>query len=491
MKGAVLFLGFCFLFSLAPAAAEDDFGFGFSGEEDGAAGSSVVGSSVKIGGKVQAEFLGYVDAFNSFSQLKNMKPGNVFSGKLNFSASGSAADGVVNLNLAPDFEKGASPLSIDEAYVRAYFGPLSVEGGLRKLTWGKADSFGPLDVINPLDYSDLSGISAPRNLKIPRPMIRVSYGFGSFTKAEALFVPWFWGHRFAGSGSRWAPAEVRDLPQTIQAALVPVILNLPAPYDPLQVQQKIREVLNQETLETLYADDPALLTLGYAQGGLRLTTTLGVSDLGFQYFYGNLPRPALNLKGIAAFLGEPRGFIDGNKYETLRPEINYNRYHQIGVDYARVIGGFNLRLELAANITGDLSGDQGDVYNPFLAWSAGFDRDLTGGIAMNLQVNESIRLFQNKIGKTVFTDIEAGKDRTSTRLTLILSKKLLRDELELKASVLWGIEDRDFYLIPALIWTREDVGVELSGGFFGGDKKGELGQYRDNGFIKVLLSYSF
>jgi hypothetical protein len=321
-------------------------------------------------------------------------------------------------------------------------------------------------------------------------MIRVSYG-GSFTKAEAVFVPWFQGHRFAGSGSRWAPAEIQDLPQAIRAALVPAVLNLPPSYDPLQVQQKITEVLNQETLETLYTDKPALFTLGYAQGGLRLTTTLGGSDLGIQYFYGNLPRPALNLRGIAAFLRDPQGFIDGDKYETLRPEISYNRYHQIGVDYARVIGGFNLRLELAANITGDLSGDKGDVYNPFLAWSAGFDRDLIGGIALNLQVNESIRLFQNKIGDTIFTDIEAGKDITSTRLTLILSKKLFRDELELKTSLLWGIEDRDFYLIPALIWTREDVGVELSGGIFGGDTKGELGQYRDNGFIKVLLSYSF
>jgi hypothetical protein len=33
--------------------------------------------------------------------------------------------------------------------------------------------------------------------------------------------------------------------------------------------------------------------------------------------------------------------------------------------------------------------------------------------------------------------------------------------------------------------------AELSGGIFGGDEQGELGQYRRNGFVKVILTYSF
>ncbi|MDR3167679.1 MAG: hypothetical protein LBT93_07030, partial [Treponema sp.] len=111
MKRFGLFLGFLFfLFPLLSVSAEDNLGFGFSGEEAGPAGSSVSNSTLKIDGKVQAELLGYVDAFHSLSQLKNMKAGDIFSGKLNFSASGSAANGVISLNLAPT----AAPLSINE-----------------------------------------------------------------------------------------------------------------------------------------------------------------------------------------------------------------------------------------------------------------------------------------------------------------------------------------------------------------------------------------
>jgi hypothetical protein len=71
-----------------------------------------------------------------------------------------------------------SPVCVDEAYIRGYFGNLDVEGGLRKLTWGKADSMGPLDVVNPLDFSDLSNLSDLMNIKIARPLVHTSLLLG-------------------------------------------------------------------------------------------------------------------------------------------------------------------------------------------------------------------------------------------------------------------------------------------------------------------------
>jgi hypothetical protein len=61
------------------------------------------------------------------------------------------ADAVINLKLAPGlvYYGEKSPVYVDEAYLRAYFGKFDIEAGLRKLSWGKADSMGPLDVINP------------------------------------------------------------------------------------------------------------------------------------------------------------------------------------------------------------------------------------------------------------------------------------------------------------------------------------------------------
>jgi hypothetical protein len=225
----------------------------------------------------------------------------------------------------------------------------------------------------------------------------------------------------------------------------------------------------------------------YAQAGLRFTTTIGSSDFGVQYYYGRLPRPALDVRLAEYF--PPASMFDTTKIDM---SMDYNRYHQIGVDYAQVIAGFNVRAEAAANITEDLDGDRGDIYNPSVAWSLGFDRDVIGGINVNLQAAESIRLFHDKIGKEPLSiDTEEGKDITSTRLTLILSKKFLRDKLELKATGLWDIEEKGYLIMPFLIWTKNDVSVELSGGIFGGEKDSELGQYRDNHFVKAVMTYSF
>jgi hypothetical protein len=169
----------------------------------------------------------------------------------------------------------------------------------------------------------------------------------------------------------------------------------------------------------------------------------------------------------------------------------YNPYHQIGADWAQVLFGFNVRAELAANITGDLSGDDGSVYNPALLWSFGFDRDLVWGINLNLQCNESIRLLDSKIANNPLLDIEADTDMTSTQIIAALSKKFLRDELETRLAVLCGIEDADFLFIPSIIWTKDAVSVEFSCGIFGGNKEGQFGQYRDNSFVKAALTYSF
>jgi hypothetical protein len=167
----------------------------------------------------------------------------------------------------------------------------------------------------------------------------------------------------------------------------------------------------------------------------------------------------------------------------------YNPYHQIGLDYAQVIAGFNLRAEVAANITEDLAGDDGAVYNPSLAWSLGFDRDLFAGINLNLQCTETIRLLDGEIKNP--QDIEAGRDITTTLVTAALSKKFLRDELELKATAIWEVENGACLIMPSLVWTKNDVAVELSAGIFAGSDEGLFGQFHDNTFVRAGIKYTF
>jgi len=487
------------LIPLVGIAAQEDFGFGdfaFDDEGFGFQESSSSGGraalSVNIGGKAAAGFTGFLDICDSAENFKETRLGDVFSGSLNFDAGGSAAQGVINLNFRPAFD-GFSPVEIDEAYVRAFFGPVTVLGGIRKISWGKADSFGPLDVINSLDYRDLTKLSDPQSVKIARPMLHSTWSAGSFTKLEAVFVPWFQGHKFATTG-RWAPGQVNYLRAVITETLTTAeyrIKNAPSFPAHLDKDEILAEIpLIGASLENSIDNEnfyPDTGSLKYAQAGLRFTTSIGSSDFGFQYYFGRLPRPVVN--GL-----NPNGFfslVDGLHPEALVPDINYNYYHQIGADFARVISGFNLRAEFGANITKDLDGTDGNVENPALVWSLGFDRDLIANINLNLQGTGRFTLFHDKINSDPLVDCQAGSKITSTRLTAVFSRKFLRDELELKVSGLWGIEDKDFLVMPSVVWSRNDVSAELSMGFFGGDREGELGQYRDNGFAKVMLTYKF
>jgi hypothetical protein len=171
-------------------------------------------------------------------------------------------------------------------------------------------------------------------------------------------------------------------------------------------------------------------------------------------------------------------------------DFSYNPYHQIGVDWAQVLFGFNIRAEAAANITEDLEGDDGAVYNPHIAWSFGFDRDLFWGVNLNIQANETVTLLHNKIADNPL-DIEADSDITSTQIIAALSKTFLRDEFEARAAVIWEPEAGDFMIAPSLVWTKDAVSVELSGGIFGGNEEGQFGQYWNNGFVKMVLTHTF
>ena len=463
----------------------DDSGFGFSDSGSGFGGSARSSAfSLNIGGEVSAELSGFFDDFSSSVRARNSSLGDIFSGSLNFEAGIPAARGIINLDLNPLVD-GSSLLEIDEAYVRAFFGPLAVEGGIRKVTWGKADSYGPLDIVNPQDFRDLTRLSDPQDIKIGRPMIRAILSLGSFSRLDAVFVPAFQGDKFATSGL-WAPNQITGLAGNLVEELKTAMLWMDPGYinffPGLDFWQKHFDI------ESHYSDSNP--TLGYAQAGLRFTTSAGSSDLGFQYYFGRLPRPRVIIGLDNYFLGLISSAPKSNP-EKITFDVDYNYYHQIGVDFARVIAGFNLRAEAGANITGDTDGNDGNIENPAFVWSLGFDRDLFAGINLNLQGSGSMKLFYSKIGSDPIADIEAGSGISSTRITGIVSRKFFREELELKTTGFWGIEDMDFLIMPAVIWTRNDVSAELSAGFFGGDKNGEMGQYRNNSFIRVKLSYRF
>ena len=473
-----------------------DFGFGFGDDEGISTGAGTSKPlSVSISGDVSAAIVGYFDemseaAENNDAKYINTRDMFMFSGKLNFHAESSFAEGIVNLKLVP----ALVPVSIDEAYLCAFFGNFDFSAGLRKITWGKADQFGPLDVINMLDSTKIFIEMADNNnlngVKLATPVIHCSFRFGQFSKIEGIVLPSFEIVSMAVSSVLDGSNEYLSL--------------VTGPVSERWIPKQMNKFFDEDGNLKMPFIAAKTNTLDYAQAGLRFTTTIGSADIGLQYFYGRMFQPAVkfNLTKISLPTGGEAPYV------TM--EFLHNKYHQFGLDYAQVLAGFNIRAEVAGNITEDLDGDDGLVYNPSIGWSFGFDRDLFLGINLNLQANGSVRLLDDKIGNSndPYTyismgdfdipigynpnyDIEADTSMTATRITGMLSKKFLRDELELRTAVVWGIEDEDCAIIPALIWTKDDLRVALSGGFFIGNKDGQLGQYKDNKFLKISVAYFF
>jgi len=489
-----------------------DFGFGFGSEDNSESSASSLSSgiggsalSLKTSGEINMELSPYIKDFDK----QEISFWDMVSGTLNFSASNSSADAIASFNISADsinrikdnnskfYDPVYTPL-INEAYLRAYIGPVNIEAGLRKLTWGKMDSPGPLDVTNPMDYTDFRYITDTSAIKIARPMLHVTLNTSSFSKIEGVFIPNFVGHRFAADG-RWQPSQFRNMYSTVETGFMS------------KAEEKFGSIVTNPAYSSMFDNIknnfyssfdedsiyPSTADLKNFQAGLRFTGTIGSADIGVQYFFGHLFRPGFTIAGVDAFIDDLESNINGGNFsypgntDLVSPEMKYNRYHQIGIDYAQVLLGFNVRAEFAANITYDIKGSDGSVYNPALLWALGFDRDLFWGINLNLQCNESIRLMNGKVGNNPILDVEAGTKMTDTRIIAVLSKKFFRDELEVRVAGIVEIEARDYLILPSFIWTKDAVAVELSGGIFGGDKDGQFGQYSDNKFVKVAVTYSF
>jgi len=450
--------------ALFPAAAEEAFGFGgaaSSSEKDSPA--AAVGA--RVGGKIEYEAYGF---FSDFDDAQNASVLNAPIGRLDFTAKGDKAEASFKLKATKRILSESPERLIDEAYVRIFLGPVDVEGGLLKVSWGKADSLGPLDVLNPFDQSDLT-VTDIRERKIAQPMLHVSAAIGTRSKAELVFLPSFQANSLAWEGT-WMPLRIGE-------------------YKTLLGISDISASASEAIISFPDTD-----TLKYAQGGARFTTTVASVDLGAQYFYGFLPNMAVSPAAVQSYL---TGVYMHTAYPVLYPNtpapisVSYNRYHQAGLDAAADLFGFNLRAEAAANITEDLEGDDPAVYNPTAAWSLGFDRALFSGISLNLQGSGTVRLFNDKVDGNGALDLESGTDSTNTKITAILSQSLFKDTLEWKLVGICSVENGDFFIKPSVGYIVGDARIDLILGIYGGDEEGEFGQFYDAGYARLVLSYAF
>lgn len=498
------FLAAGLLLLCGAGAGAQEFGFGGDAAETGTAPAAI---SAKIGGMLSFSMLAFPleladgDFSNSVALPES---------RLQIEASGAKSDAYLGLRL-DESTLAESPADIlDEAWLRIYAGKTTLQGGLMRVFWGRMDSLSVLDVLNPHDLTDLT-IRAEKDRKMAVPMVRITQPLGERASAELVYLPWFEGDRIATSGP-WVPAALASGQTVLKAAMAGQLYNAykasawAAAYATAYAQYMTAtnnatysntsaiaaadaavasvdatlQAQAQSDAETALANPfsaPDTKKLEYGQAGLRLSAGLGGVDLGLQYFYGYLTTPAFDMSpaSITAVGG--------------KIPISWNRYHQLGVDMATVLAGFNLRFEAGANLTDDLSGDDPLVYNQAIVWATGFDRDLFAGINLNLQASGKILLNHEKITNPL--DVEYGSDLTSTRIAALLSRSFAQERVKIELLGMVGVEQADYMVEPGIVFTFGDAEVALRGRYFGGDVSGDLGQYHDKSYIRLSSKYQF
>ncbi len=404
-------------------AQEEDFGdFGF--DEDEKTENQESKFSVELHGNMNSGFSLYLMEFKDEKSFGDICPQFPLWAKINLNTNAPMVKAFFGVNLSDKtlpismgekteiFPEAIIPRWIDEAYMEITLKSVIIGGGFKKFNWGIANSLSILDIINPIDKSDLS-ITKSEDKKIATPAFYLQAYLPLEMKLSIAYLPILQPNHNAKNG-RWQSFDF---------------------------QSSITKNTKTNTLK-------------YSQAGIRYTATLNdIHDLGVQYFYGFKKDPS---------------------FKNSNTEFEYERYHQIGLNYGTGIGPVAVQAELATNIINKLENNNTYKYTPEFLWNLGIDYSMPYSLNINLQAVESII-----------------SSKTNTRINFVLSQRVLRSSMEWKIATLVGIEDKDFMITPSLNWILGSFTLDSSFGFFGGDKNGKLGKFYNNHFFKFSLEYKF
>jgi len=339
------------------AFGQDGFGDIFDSDEMAAETQK----SLNISGEAGFEYKSYFD--NSWDSERIISP----FVNLDLQFGSDSVEGKLLFNIdAGDMDSNITMDNlIDELSLRTFFSFGYLDLGLFKTEWGKGDGIHVIDPLNPLDQSN--GISNDINeIKRSEILAKINFYIGDNGLLELVYKPNFHPMETASSG-RWI---VKDLP-------------LP---------------LNTDTIPD--TESPA-----YSQAAARLTTTLGIFDLGGMYYYGFISEP-----------GYYTSYTDIGDLSSYKMNLVFTKAQLFGLEAGWALGPFTFRTEGGYWLTEDSEGTTAYLYNDRVVWLAGFDIMIPGtGIFLSVQefgsyvfdfetINPSDVDFGMSYGDTEFTN---------------------------------------------------------------------------------------
>lgn len=428
---------------------------------------------------------------------------------------------------------------LDEVYARSYLGNWVLEAGKMKMVWGKGDKLHVLDNFNANDYTDFI---FPDYLerRIGEPMVSVSYNVPSDSslRIQAVFTPMMTADRFASSGL-WVPYSLTSLTETVTSQVQTQLGTYKATND-VATSAFVSTRTAYETAKAAYEASPSATTLTayqnagaayqtavaayqtassnyltylsaasslasdssslypdtntieYAQAGLRITGTVGSTDLGASYYYGHYKQPTIHKYNLV--------YGDYSALSNI-DLLSYDRLQVFGLEAARVFWVFNTRAEFAYNLTDDVDGDDPDVKNNSLAWVAGFDINLPiHNMNLNVQETGTYVLKNGDIKNALDADYNSDDKYCHNKLVINLSDNFLYEKLKVECTGIWGIENKEFVIQPKVEYNiHEGFYLTLNGGYvYSNNENGEFYNFtadnskrHDKAFVEASVRCQF
>ncbi len=311
--------------------------------------------------------------------------------------------------------------------------------------WGKADKINPVDVVNAEDFTQFLVMPKDRR-KLANWMVNATYAEGD-DKLTFIYMPFYVANDLAKPGSPWCDTRCT--------------FAQPVPFPPFLTANDIEK-------DRMHLSDSEF-ALRYSSRYDRLDYSLVLHN------------------GFDRFPVWSRRFTSPLNIEFNRELI---RRWRLGGDLAFTVGSFGIRAELlyqpdsvqhfdpdTADFFIDDDGlDDVDQLN----WVVGVDWTTDSDIYVNVQL----------AGNTLLEDGNYYRTSFETLATLQMSKFFMNDDLEIKLTAFYELEDDSWAVSPEAVYRINDNLHWTTGLYiFGGDETTFLGDHDENDHIFTHLKY--
>lgn len=356
-------------------------------------------------------------------------------------------------------------LELKEAWVEASLGDLDIRFGKQIAAWGLADGNNPTDTIN-ARYQGTRYTTTLDEQKIASWMLNATY-----------YLPGNLG--------------------TLQGILLPVSIPNKLPSIAMTVNA------GPSTIIVIKEDEYPAIALENVEGGLRSLWYLGNLSFSASYFTYLDRYPDFTVSG--AFVPIATVII------TYTPV--HNRIHQLGLDAAYSIGGFDIRSEWALSLTKDLEGTNPAEKNSYLQGVLQTSRSFINGTTslslawapryvLNYKAPSDYASPVDQQAASMLRRYDGQAYQWENGVSLRIAGKYLNETLQPEALFLAETSARDWLGTASVSYQISDslsvkVGTVQYGSFLpGGDADRELGTFSksstiDRDYFYLEVKYSF